>query len=304
MTEIYIISGFLGAGKTTLIQKMLQGVFRNRKVALIENDFGDVNIDSALLATGEIEVQAINAGCICCSLSGDFINALKALLTRFEPEVVIIEPSGVGKLSDVASACRDSRIAPHAEIKGKFTVVDAKRHERYLYNFGTFYKDQIQHADVIILNRVTACENALPLLQKAIKEIAIHAEVICEPIDTHVLLPQTSLFNICDTAVCDCGEGEHHHDHTANEIFDTITIGIQEALDQKVLLDKLTSLSKACYGNIMRAKGIVPIKGGYANLQYVPGEASINNCDVVGEALCIIGEDLNVPALQALFRGK
>ena len=119
MTDMYLISGFLGAGKTTLIQKLLTEAFKSKKVALIENDFGD----AALLREGGYQVLALNAGCICCSLTGDFTAALASLLKTYRPDVVLIEPSGVGKLSDVERACRDRRFATSARITQKITAV-------------------------------------------------------------------------------------------------------------------------------------------------------------------------------------
>jgi len=117
--EIYVISGFLGAGKTTLIQKLLKEEFHKEKVALIENDFGEISVDAALLNTGGVEVKEMNSGCICCSLSGDFVKALKELLDRFHPDKIIIEPSGVGKLSDIVKACADIRITTPCKSCGK-----------------------------------------------------------------------------------------------------------------------------------------------------------------------------------------
>lgn len=116
--EIYVISGFLGAGKTTLIQKLLKEAFWKEKVVLIENDFGEISVDAALLKSTGVEVKEINAGCICCSLAGDFVKALKELLDRFRPDTIMIEPSGVGKLSDIIKACSDPRLKPLATIKG------------------------------------------------------------------------------------------------------------------------------------------------------------------------------------------
>ena len=144
-TEIYIISGFLGAGKTTLIQKLIKESFQKDKVVLIENDFGEISIDAALLKSSGIEVKEINAGCICCSLSGDFVKAVKELLDRFHPDKIIIEPSGVGKLSDIVKACSDQRIQQLAKVKSKITIVDVKRCKVYLHNFGEFFEDQIEN---------------------------------------------------------------------------------------------------------------------------------------------------------------
>jgi G3E family GTPase len=324
MTEIYIISGFLGAGKTTLIQKMLEEAFQHRKVALIENDFGDVNIDASLLRAGGIEVRAMNAGCICCSLSGDFIKALKSLLERFRPEVVLVEPSGVGKLSDVVNACGDPRICDNAVIKAKITVADAERYQRYLANFGVFYKDQIQNADVIVLNRMAEDEKSLTQIRQSIAALAPSVRVVdtsWEHLDFQTLLPNTAHFQMRSSVDSGCGchgeghlhsvrhshekayhhENDHHHE---DDIFETVTIQMQTVMKEAVLLDKMASLAEHHYGSILRAKGIAPTPEGYVNLQYVTGAASASACDTAGDALCIIGQNLNTPALQSLFGGE
>ena len=126
MTELYLISGFLGAGKTTLLQKLLREGFAGQKVALVENDFGAVSLDAKLLKSGGYTVQELRAGCICCTLNGNFVSALVSLLRRVQPDVVLIEPSGVAKLSDVEALCRDQRLAALAVLKQKITVVDRK----------------------------------------------------------------------------------------------------------------------------------------------------------------------------------
>ena len=134
MTELYLISGFLGAGKTTLLQKLLREGFAGQKVALVENDFGAVSLDAKLLKSGGYTVQELRAGCICCTLNGNFVSALVSLLRRAQPDVVLIEPSGVAKLSDVEALCRDHRLAALAVLKQKITVVDAANCASYCEN--------------------------------------------------------------------------------------------------------------------------------------------------------------------------
>ena len=140
MTELYLISGFLGAGKTTLLQKLLREGFAGQKVALVENDFGAVSLDAKLLKSGGYTVQELRAGCICCTLNGNFVSALVSLLRRVQPDVVLIEPSGVAKLSDVEALCRDHRLAALAVLKQKITVVDAANCASYCENFGAFFE--------------------------------------------------------------------------------------------------------------------------------------------------------------------
>ena len=153
MTQINIISGFLGAGKTTLIKKLLEEVFKGEKIVLIENEFGEIGIDGGFLKNAGIQVNEMNSGCICCSLVGDFGEALKQVLETYEPDRILIEPSGVGKLSDVAKAVEG--VSRHMDvcIDSAVTVVDAKKCRMYMKNFGEFFNNQIEHAGTIVLSR-------------------------------------------------------------------------------------------------------------------------------------------------------
>ncbi|HHV08753.1 MAG TPA: GTP-binding protein [Clostridiales bacterium] len=182
-TEIYVISGFLGAGKTTLIQKLLKEAFAKEKVILIENDFGEISVDAALLKSGSVEVKEINSGCICCSLSGDFVKALKEVLDRFHPDKIIIEPSGVGKLSDIVKSCSDPRIKALAEVKLKITVADVKRCKMYLENFGDFFEDQIKNADIILLSHTGHFPDKVSSAQKLIRSLNPHSAIVSKPWD-------------------------------------------------------------------------------------------------------------------------
>lgn len=170
MTELYLISGFLGAGKTTLLQKLLREGFAGQKVALVENDFGAVSLDAKLLKSGGYTVQELRAGCICCTLNGNFVSALVSLLRRVQPDVVLIEPSGVAKLSDVEALCRDHRLAALAVLKQKITVVDAANCASYCENFGAFFEDQVRCADTLVFSHSDAgtpqTESARRLAQK------------------------------------------------------------------------------------------------------------------------------------------
>ena len=153
MTKIDIISGFLGAGKTTFIKKLLKEAIAGEQVVLIENEFGEIGIDGGFLKDSGIEIREMNSGCICCSLVGDFGKSLEEVLTKYQPDRVIIEPSGVGKLSDVMNAVRD--VAKNLEVKlnSAVTIVDACKCKMYMKNFGEFFNDQVEHANAIILSR-------------------------------------------------------------------------------------------------------------------------------------------------------
>ena len=147
MTKIDIISGFLGAGKTTLIKKLLDGAFQGEKVVLIENEFGEIGIDGGFLKDAGIEITEMNSGCICCSLVGDFGKSLKEVVERFHPDRIIIEPSGVGKLSDVIKAVQDVQgELGEAQLNSFSTVVDASKAKIYMKNFGEFFNNQVESA--------------------------------------------------------------------------------------------------------------------------------------------------------------
>ena len=161
MTQIDIISGFLGAGKTTLIKKLLDEAFHGQKIVLIENEFGEIGIDGGFLKDAGVEITEMNSGCICCSLVGDFGAALKQVLDDYAPDRIVIEPSGVGKLSDVIAAVeRVQKEAPALRLHSFVTVVDATKAKIYMKNFGEFFNDQVEHASAILLSRTQNMDQA------------------------------------------------------------------------------------------------------------------------------------------------
>lgn len=153
MTKVDIISGFLGAGKTTFIKKLIDQVYAGEKLVLIENEFGEIGIDGGFLKDAGIEITEMNSGCICCTLVGDFSEALQKVLKEYEPDRVLIEPSGVGKLSDIVKAIEAVKKKAEIEINGRITVVDGKKAKLYLKNFGEFFEDQVKHASTIVVSR-------------------------------------------------------------------------------------------------------------------------------------------------------
>lgn len=173
MTKIDIFSGFLGAGKTTLIKKLIEEAYKGEMVVLIENEFGEIGIDGGFLKDSGIQINEMNAGCICCSLVGDFSEAIKKVVAEFRPDRIIIEPSGVGKLSDIVSAVENLGLE-ELELNGFATVVDAKKAKVYMKNFGEFYNNQVEHANAIILSHTAGLDE--DKLESVIELIRTHNE--------------------------------------------------------------------------------------------------------------------------------
>ena len=225
MTKVDIFSGFLGAGKTTLIKKLLEEAYKGDKVVLIENEFGEIGIDGGFLKNAGVEITEMNSGCICCSLVGDFSEALKKVITEFEPDRILIEPSGVGKLSDVIKAVRDIN---NDEITlNSFTaVVDAKKCRMYMKNFGEFYNDQVESASCIILSHTTGvAEEKIDKCVELIRDKNKDATIVTTPwesIDGSKILKAmegsvslaSELKKLEKDTVCpECGGHHHHHEH-------------------------------------------------------------------------------------------
>ena len=160
MTKVDIISGFLGAGKTTFIKELISKVYSGEKMVLIENEFGEIGVDSRFMQDAGIEVTEMNSGCICCTLVGDFARALKQVVDTYHPDRIIIEPSGVGKLSDVAKAVSDMQKEAQIEVDSLITVVDGKKAKMYMKNFGEFFDNQIEYANTIVLSRTQMMDEA------------------------------------------------------------------------------------------------------------------------------------------------
>ncbi len=212
MAKIDIISGFLGAGKTTLIKKLIAEAFPGEKLVLIENEFGEIGIDGGFLKEAGIEITEMNSGCICCSLVGDFGEALKEVLEKYSPDRVIIEPSGVGKLSDVIKAVQ--KIGDSAVINSTAVVVDAAKCKMYMKNYGEFYNNQIEYAGTIILSRTqNVSDEKLDTCLKMIREKNSEASVITTPWDEIAgknILEAMEKINSLEKELLE--EHEHHHD--------------------------------------------------------------------------------------------
>ena len=238
MTKVDIFSGFLGAGKTTLIKKLVKEVFAGKKIVLIENEFGEISIDGGFLKDSGIEIKELNSGCICCSLVGDFEKSLKEVIDTYHPDRILIEPSGVGKLSDVIKAIQDAQVNLDAQLNSFTTVVDVTKCRIYSKNFGEFFSNQIEYAGAIILSRTDKAKH-----EKVEESVAIlrglneKAPIITTPIEqlsgeklletmegsksleeellAEIVCPECGGHHDHDEE-CGCGH-EHHHDHDEHE---------------------------------------------------------------------------------------
>ena len=243
MTKVDIISGFLGAGKTTFIAKLLKEAFPGEQVVLIENEFGEIGIDGGFLKESGVEIREMNSGCICCSLVGDFGTSLKEVVEKYHPDRIIIEPSGVGKLSDVIKAVKDLHIENEIRLNSASTVADASKVKVYMKNFGEFFNNQIEHAGTIILSRTqNVSEAKLKTDIELIRSLNKDAHIITTPwddingkqiLDAMENVTNLELEMLAEAAAkaaeehehehhhdgeCGCGhdhdhEHEHHHDH-------------------------------------------------------------------------------------------
>lgn len=337
MTKIDIFSGFLGAGKTTLIKKLIEEAFKGEKLVLIENEFGEIGIDGGFLKEAGVQINEMNSGCICCSLVGDFEKALGKVLEDYAPDRIIIEPSGVGKLSDVIKAVQ-AVVTDKVCLNGFVTVADATKCKMYIKNFGEFYLNQIEYASTIVLSRTqNLSQEKLDAALALIREHNSKARVVTTPWSeisgkniltaiegdnsfTEDLLKEAEVCPTCghhhhDHEHCHHDHDEHdhehcchdhngHHHHHADEVFtswgkETAKHFTKEEIEK--ILSALNDTEK--YGFILRAKGIVAGENGeWIHFDFVPEESNVRNgsADYTGR-LCVIGSKLNEAALAELF---
>ena len=221
MTKIDIISGFLGAGKTTFIKKLLEEAIAGEQVVLIENEFGEIGIDGGFLKNSGIEIREMNSGCICCSLVGDFGKSLEEVLTRYQPDRVIIEPSGVGKLSDVMNAVRDVAKNLEVRLNSAVTIVDACKCKMYMKNFGECFNNQVENAGTIVLSRTDVADAGK--VQADVELLRAHnsgASIVTTPVEQLTGSQLLALIEKPDTMMeellAQVKEEHHHHEHDEN----------------------------------------------------------------------------------------
>ncbi|MDD5937351.1 MAG: GTP-binding protein [Clostridiales bacterium] len=340
MTKIDIISGFLGAGKTTLIKKLLKDGFQNEKLVLIENEFGEIGIDGGFLKDSGVEISEMNSGCICCSLVGDFDKSLHEVLEKFHPDRIIIEPSGVGKLSDVINAVKGV-LSEDVVLNSYTAIVDVKKCKMYMKNFGEFFNNQIESAKTIVLSRTqNVNEEKLNAALALLREHNDKATIVTTPWDEipgsliikameeensfeSDLLKAESLehhhhdhdHECCghdhdhdhdhDHECCGHDHDHDHHHHHADEVFsswgmETVRKYSKEELDQ--ILHQLSEADDI--GFILRAKGIVAgTTGEWFYFDLVPGEYEVREgaADITGR-VCVIGSKLKTEEIERMFK--
>ena len=315
MTKIDIYSGFLGAGKTTLIKKMISEAYAGQKLVLIENEFGEIGIDGGFLQDAGINITEMNSGCICCSLVGDFGKALTQVITEYNPDRIVIEPSGVGKLSDVIAAVKkvtDENVTLACTV----AVVDAGKVKVYMKNFGEFYNNQIETASTIILSRTDTVlpkklDDAVALLREHNPDAAIvttpwnqltgvqlmeamegKAKVavdLAEMVHAHHHHHHEEDEHCCcghdhhehrhheEGEHCCCGHDHHeHHHHHADEVFTSWGVETHKKFTVEAIREALIDLNSGAYGVVLRAKGIVAAEDGtWIHFDFVPGEMNL-----------------------------
>lgn len=330
MIKVDIFSGFLGAGKTTLIKKLVEEAYKGEKIVLIENEFGEIGIDGGFLKDSGIEINEMNSGCICCSLVGDFGKALRQVIEQFSPDRILIEPSGVGKLSDIIDAVRNLHIE-EVLLNGFTTVVDAGKAKLYMKNFGEFFNNQIEHASSVILSHTSKIsEDKLSKAVEMIKEHNPHAVIITTEWDKltgEQILAAIERKDTIEEALhyleeehhhdyehhhdhdhehhdgeCCCGH-DHHHHH-ADEVFSSIGIETAKKFTKEDIQKALAALEDEHeYGFVLRAKGIVEAAdGSWIHFDYVPGEPDVRTggAAVTGR-LCVIGSQMKEDKVKELF---
>ena len=320
MTKVMIISGFLGSGKTTLIMELLRRCLQGRKVVVIENDFGEVEIDESLLKNAAVDVENLKAGCICCSLREHFEEKLEQALLR-DPEYILIEPSGVAHLSEVLE------VVLKLENQGKLifgkavSIVDAMRCREYFRSYRALLQDQITYADQILLSHTEGMaeeelEEIRLLLTKINDEAAIFTKSWSE-------IPASTLLHgirgtkdfMLELRIETCpeigfvGSGNSHGRKKYTSLFShrelkAVTVDCPEPYTKTELADLIVRVTEALKYPVVRAKGIVQTEDGYLLLQYVKDELRIDPISVEGHCICFIGPDLDGDLIREIIHGR
>ncbi|MBU5311835.1 GTP-binding protein [Tissierella carlieri] len=309
--KIDIISGFLGAGKTTLIKEMISQKLYNEKVVIIENEFGEVGIDGELIRESGLEIKEINSGCICCSLTQDFEKSIEEIIEKINPERIIIEPSGVGKLSEIIKACKSERLEDLIQVNMLITVVDVERFYLYISNFGEFFEDQIKNAKTILLSRTNNTgKEEIELVTSQIQKINSRGNIVSTPwqelkLNTIISLAEKNTISPINKKVKNIRVvKEKVKKSNSHKVFQSWGLETSRIFTKNKIEDivRKFDISKE-YGNILRAKGIVEIQDNrWIQFNYVPGDIQITEVSPnYNGKVSIIGTGLNKNKLNKIF---
>lgn len=311
--KIDIFSGFLGAGKTQLIKKLLEENVYTEKIAIVENEFGEVSIDAGILRESNVSVKEINSGCICCQVTGDFKKAIYEVISEYSPTRLIIEPSGVAKLSDIKNIFLEKDLINITEVDNVITVIDPLKIDTYLNNFKKFYKDQVTSANKIVLSRCQLIsESDLLNAKKKISSLNKEALLIAKPWDnlkgSEVLkdfTPKTSFLNLKTTlSKSKATLVSEPSLESASNTFSSIPIYTKDKFSKEELIKKFEFLSSSSsFGNVLRAKGIVKLfDGDNHQFDFVPSEFNIRKLNYAPKnIIIIIGTNLKENELKKFF---
>ena len=298
--KVDIISGFLGAGKTTMIKKLLDEDALGEGIAIIENEFGDINIDADRLEKSGIEIRSISSGCICCTLSGDFHMALEELIREYNPRRIIIEPTGVGRLSDIISIVNKIKESENLELNMAMTIVDTVEFEDFIEVFGDFFTDQIQHANIIALSKSQLVDQAsVNKVIDSIRKINPRSSIIATPWDE---LEAKSIIDISKSN----DDHKHNHDHEENSVqesFEFWSFETMKTYSKENLESILNSLNNPTYGKVLRAKGsLLNDDKKWVDFDFLPKASNIIDGKVktIGQ-VTVIGMELNKDGIMSLF---
>lgn len=316
-TTVDIFSGFLGAGKTMLIKKLLSEKVYDKNTVIIENEFGEIGIDGSILKESNIEVKEINSGCICCEVSGDFGDAVFEVLKKYNPDTIIIEPSGVAKLSEILKTLEGIKFQDKIHIRNIFTLIDIKNYDIYLKNFKEFYENQIKKANKIVLSRTQFVDNKkINNTIESLKTFNNKAEIIYKPWDELLGIDFNRERKIIEKDL-DLNKNrisllksnnnkifKKEAKHNAKEVFESYPIDLMRITSTEELQKKFQFIANNDkYGKVIRAKGVIEgVDGGYYQFDYVPNEFKSRKIKWSNrKVVSIIGSELNKKELNALF---
>lgn len=308
--KIDIFSGFLGAGKTLLIKKLISTGAYKENIAIIENEFGEVSIDSLILRDTNIKIREINSGCICCEVTGDFKEACIEVIDKYKPDRIIIEPSGVAKLTDIIKVFKESDLRDKVVIENLITVINPEKYDSYITNFKDFYIDQIKKAKKIVISRVEKVDNLkIDKIEKSIRSINSKSEIIKKPyneLNSNEILSSLNYekLKIENSSFKASLKGIARERSTAKDIFESYAIYPKNIFSKAELNAKFKFIaSSKAYGDIIRAKGVINLREGtYGQFDYAGEEFELREMkNKIESVISFIGVNLNKEELKKFF---